>query len=174
MLYQLYYFLLLGIPLLLVIGAVALDWRTRRGYGLALLAGVLLGLTIWLSMAFEQTMQRAPSSEQFGVIVVVGVYSLIGCYCALVLWVGALVEAGRARQWCWIAGLLVAVLVPGLNFWENTRLHLSAQQTPISGWADFLLIILLPTLVVLIYGLFRIVRPGQPTSPATPPAVEAS
>ncbi len=155
------YLLLLGTPLLLVAGAVVLDWRTRRGYGIALLAVVLLGLTIWLSVAFDQALDHA-TGDTLSYAVVMAIYLFIAYYCTLVLFVGALVEAGMARQWRWIVGLLVAGLAPGLNTLENNTLHLSAQKTPLSGAAEFLSLILLPSFAVLGYGLFRIVRPAKP------------
>ena len=40
------------LPLLLVVGAVWLDLRTRRGYGLALLVVALLAAGIWGAISF--------------------------------------------------------------------------------------------------------------------------
>lgn len=162
---DLYDLLLVGSPVLLVIGAVSLDWRTRRGYGIALLAAALLGLTIWLDVAFEQALERA-GSEEMGVGIAMVIFIFIGYYCMLVLLVGALVEAGMAQQWGWVVGLLVAALVPGVNMLENNTLHLSAQKTPISGSVELLSLILLPAFAVLAFGSFRIVRPAKPRAGA--------
>jgi len=148
-----------------VASAVVLDWRTRRGYGIALLAVVLLGLTIWLDVAFDQALDRA-TGDTFAYAVVMAIYLFIGYQCTLVLFVGALVEAGMARQWRWIVGLLVAGLAPGLNTLENNTLHLSEQKTPLSGGAELLSLMLLPAFAVLVYGLFRIVRPTKPRAEA--------
>jgi hypothetical protein len=153
----LYYVALLGIPLLLVGGAVRVDRRTRRGFGLALLALVLIGLAVWATVAFEQALQRAPSSEEFGIGIVLVVYVLIGGYFALLLCIGALVEAGSARQWWWLVGLVVAVLLSGLIVLGATPLlNLRALGLGfIEGDTGFALIILVPTMTVLAHGIAR-------------------
>ena len=71
------------LPLLLVVGAVWLDLRTRRGYGLALLVVALLAVGIWGAISFEQALRQAPSSEEFGIGFVLAVYLLIGLAFAL-------------------------------------------------------------------------------------------
>jgi hypothetical protein len=155
MLALLYYVALLGIPLLLVGGAVSLDRRSRRGFGLALLALVLIGLTVWAGVAFEQALRRAPSSESFGIAIVLVAYFLIGGYLALLLWIGALVEAGSARQRWWLVGLVVAVLVPGLLVLADNLLDLGARGFGFIGGITLVLVLVLPTMTVLAYGIAR-------------------
>jgi hypothetical protein len=161
MLALLYDVALLGNPLLLVGGAVGVDRRSRRGFGLALLALVLIGLAVWAAVAFEQALQRAPPSESFGIGIVLVVYFLIGGYFALVLWIGALVEAGSARHRGWFVALVVAVLVPGLLVVADNVLNLGARGFGIIGGISMALVLFLPTMTVLAYGIARSIWPPR-------------
>ncbi|HEV8192677.1 MAG TPA: hypothetical protein VGP82_14520 [Ktedonobacterales bacterium] len=153
-------FLLLALPSLLIVGALALDGMTRRGFGLALLAVVLIGLTIWIAVSFEQAVEQSHGPYYLGFAHVADY--IIGSYLVLWLWGGALIEARAARQWPWVVGLVVAGLVPILNAVENNLLHLGAHSTAVAGGAELLFLMLLPSLAVLIYGLVRSVWPVKP------------
>jgi hypothetical protein len=157
-------FLLLALPSLLIVGALALDGVTRRGFGLALLAVVLIGVTIWLAVSFEQAVEQQHGPYYLGLAYLADY--IVGSYLVLWLWGGALLEARAARQWPWVVGLVVVGLVPVLNALENNLLHLGVYSTAIAGGAELLFLMLLPSLAVLIYGLVRIVRPVKPGAAA--------
>ncbi|HEU5343790.1 MAG TPA: hypothetical protein VFU60_05565 [Ktedonobacterales bacterium] len=149
------------LPLLLVVGAVWLDLRTRRGYGLALLVVALLAAGIWGAISFEQALRQAPSSEEFGIGFVLAVYLLIGLAFALLLWIGALVEASAARQGWWIAGLVASAVLPGLLIVLDIALNLGARGYGYFGGVTEALLLFLPTVTVLAFSVRRIVRPAR-------------
>lgn len=158
MLYQFYYVVLLGIPLLVVGVAVWVDLRSRRGYGLAILAAIVIGLSVWAAVAIEQAASKAQSSESLGIGVVAAAYFLIGCYLALLLWIGALIEAGAARQGWWLVGLVVAAVLPGLIILADNLLNLGARGFGF-GDIELALIVFLPTVTVLAHGIRRVIWP---------------
>lgn len=157
-----YVMLLALATLLLVGGAVWLDLRTRRGYGLALLAVALLALGVWAAIAFERALQQAPSSESFGVGIVLAVYLLIGLAFALLLWIGALVEASVARQGWWIVALVASAVLPGLLIVFDIALNLGAHGYHYFGGLTEALLLILPTATILAFSVRRIVRPPRP------------
>lgn len=157
-------FLALTLPTLLMVAALTLDGLTRRGFGLAFLAMVLIGLTIWITVSYEQAEEQSQGRHYFGLAYLA--YFIIGGYLVLWLWGGALIEARAARQWPWVVGLVVAGLAPVLNAVENNLLHLGAHSTTIVGGAEFLFLILLPSFAVLAYGLVRSLRPIKPVAAA--------
>ncbi len=92
--------------------ALVVDLRTKRGYGLAVLATLLLALFIWMSIVFYQADQHIQADqyiarkhiESLASGFVVAFYLFTFVYFALPLWLGGLIVAGVARQWRWVAG----------------------------------------------------------------------
>lgn len=153
--------LIVVIPVLLVVAAVRADTRSRRGYAIALLALVPVVSTI----AFEIYLgARAPNrGPGLGPIGLVVIYFVCACYYALLLLMGALVEAGRAQQWIWVAGLVAAAVAPILLLWAEVSLAPSTRRPPLlPGYGDLWLIVLLPALVALLYGIYRTARRVDP------------
>jgi hypothetical protein len=160
----LFWVAVVGIPLLLIVGAVVVDIRTRRGYGLTLLALAMIGLATWGASALlhlEQGTGNLASLFWFGLIATAG-WGL-----SLILVTCALVEAGTARHGRWGMGLVVtlvgaivlAILGPGLS-------HSLYEQLP--GWADTLVALtpVVPiTLIVLAYGISRSVAARNRAAP---------
>jgi hypothetical protein len=156
-----------GIPLLLIVGAVFVDIRTRRGYGLTLLALAMMGLAIWGEISLiqiEQGLGNLASLIWFGIITTAG-WGL-----SLILLIGALVEAGTARHGGWGMGL-VGTLVVAIVL---TILGLGLSQywnEILPRWADAV-VALTPvfpiTLVVLAYGISRSVAASNAAPPRWP------
>jgi hypothetical protein len=163
--------LIVVIPVLLVVAAVRADTRSRRGYGIALLAPAPVVSTI----AFEIYLRAQPPNHGpgLGPAQLVVIYFVCACYYTLVLSIGALVEAGRARQWSWVAGLIAAAVAPTLLLWAEVALAASTRRPPLlPGFGDLWLIVLPPALVALLYGIYRTARPGDPVSLTTPIGAE--
>lgn len=145
------------LPLLLVLGGVWVDLRTRRGYGLTLLATALIALDLWGFISFELAVRQAPDNESFGAGFVMVVFLLIGWDFELILWIGALVESSVARQGWWIAGLVGSAVLPGLLTLVDILLG------GVSGFGfrgvELALLFILPTAAVLTFSVWRIIRP---------------
>ena len=106
--------LIIAAPLVLVVLAVALDSRLRRGYALGLLAAGALVLDVWGLIRFFQVAQfvNASHMDNLDAALILAVYLLIGLYIALVLTLGAIAETVIARQWRWLAIIAIVSFVP--------------------------------------------------------------
>jgi len=169
----LFWMAVVGIPLLFVVSAVVVDIRTRRGYGLTLLALVMIGLAIRGEIALIQ-IELGPGS--LASLVWYGLIATSGWGLTPILLACALVEAGTARHGQWGMGLVVTLVVDivltilGLGFSQYWN-----ELLP--RWADALLALIpvVPiTLAALAYGVFRIVRPAMPRHALLPQQQEAS
>ncbi len=147
---------MLAIILLLFLAGVAyVDLRSRRGWGLALVALALASYGIWLAN-FLLAVQQAPSTgDDLAGAIIFAIYLAIYLAFALVLWIVALVEAGASRQWRWFVGLLVAALVPGLLILAIVKLRFVIPGLNVIGIG----LGLIPVFIILAYGVVRSVRP---------------
>lgn len=158
--------LIIVIPVLLVIAAVQADTRSRRGYGIALLAPAPVVSTITFEIYLgAQPPNHGPGLGLAGLIVI---YFVCVYYYGLVLSIGALLEAGRARQWRWVAGLVAAAVAPfPLALAEVSISSLTRRPPLLREYGEFWLNFLLPALVALFYGIYRTARPVNPVDPVT-------
>ena len=143
--------------------AVVLDRRSRRGYGLGILAAVALALDVWGIISFSQAEQQVAAShtDNLDFALVEAVFFLIGLYIALVLVLGGIVETAIARQWWWLA-LIAAlsfisaaiILAPGTALVPDVLGALG-----LSRGGEAAIVLLVPVLVTFSYAITRILRP---------------
>ena len=151
--------LLIAVPPALVALAVWLDQRSGRGYGLALLAAVVLVLDMWGIIAVSQVEHQVSAShtDTLGLAYVEGVYLLTGLYCALVLVLGGIAEALFARQRRWLAIIAIGGIVPIAIIiapWTALVRYVRGSEA--------LVFLLVPVLITFVYALVRIYRPVAP------------
>ncbi|HLJ80737.1 MAG TPA: hypothetical protein VKT52_04555 [Ktedonobacterales bacterium] len=161
--------LIIAAPPALVALAVWLDKRSRRGYGLGLLAAVALVLDIWGIIAFSQASQQVSAShtDNLDFALVEAVYMLIGLYFTLALVLGGIAETLIARHWRWFATIVTVslvlaliVLAPGTALVPDVLGALG-----LSRGGEAVVLLLVPVLVIFAYALTRIFRPVAPRSP---------
>ena len=156
----------IGLPLLVVGFAVWTDLRTRRGYGLGLLALVLAGLIVWVivtsvpTLDLLETNSAFSSREGFSAGFVFAIYFGIAGYLALILWIGALIEASVARQWWWLAGLVTAALLQVSMLLIDFLLFRATHLLGLIRGIRLALDLLPATVAVLTYSILRIMRPA--------------
>ena len=164
-----FYILILALPPTLVALAVALDRRSRRGYGLGLLAAVALALDLWGIIAFTQAAQQvsAAHTDNLDVAIVEAVYTLIGWYLALVLVFGAIAETIIARQRRWLAIIIaVCVVLAAIIIVPWTALVPDVLGAlGLSRGVEVVLLLLVPVLLTLAYALTRTFWPVAPRAP---------
>lgn len=151
------YGLLLVLLLLFVVaGVVYVDLRSRRGWGLALLALALCCYGVWLANV-AINMQGDPGTDDLAGAVIMAAYLAIYLAFTLIVWIGALVEAGVSRLWWWLGGLVAAAFVPALFILATVTLTLRLGEP---GFNDVGMgLFLVPPVTMLAYGMARIVRP---------------
>lgn len=147
------YAMLFVILLLFIAGVVYMDLRSRRGWGLTLLALALSCYGVWLASIFTASQPSPSARDNLAAGLILVVYVAIYLTLATALWVGALVEAGAARHWRWFFGLIAATLLTLATVTLGPRL--GAPGFTLIGFAPFLV----PAITMLAYGIARIVRP---------------
>lgn len=157
--------LYVALPPALVALAVWLDRRSRRGYGLGLLAALMLIFDIYVIIIDAQVTQqiRASHTDNLDIGLVVAVYSLIGLYCALVLLLGGITETIIARQWRWLAIILLMSLVPAVIILVPA-MALAPDVLGALGLSrdvEFAALLVLPVLITLTYASTRIFQPAR-------------
>lgn len=80
----------------------------RRGYGIALLA--LAPVVSMIAFEIYLGVQPPNHGPGLGPAQLVMIYFVCACSYALTLLISAVVEAGRARHWRWVAGLIAAAV----------------------------------------------------------------
>ena len=105
------YLAALVVPPLLVVLAVFVDLRSRRGFGLALLAPAMLGYCLWRIVPTEQGLLKPAESGR--PLFQIGLFFdfLICGYLTLLVWIGAVVEVSMPRQMRWLAALVAEVVL---------------------------------------------------------------
>lgn len=157
--YELVPYLEVMLPLVVVVGATWIDLRTRRGFGLGLLALVAVALAIFLAWQFTLAIQASIHTDNLGVGFADVAYWFALAVWALALVIAALVVAIRARQHRWIPVLMVVTPLSVLGgFLAPTYLATSVPVREGAFWG----MIVPPMLTVLAYSMTRIVHPTTP------------
>lgn len=149
------------VPPLLVVLAVFVDLRSRRGFGLSLLALATVGYSLWRVVTAEQVLLQAAASEH--TLLGIGLFfDLLSCgYLTLLVWIGTAVEVSMARQMKWLIALVVEAVLAVVVVLAALLLNL--------GGAEAALVLLVPMVTALAYG---VVRSAKPTPrPETTPGV---
>lgn len=150
--------MLLVVTLLFLFGVIYMDISSRRGWGLALLALALAGFGGYMTNFFV-AMGRSPKGVDLAGGLIFSIYAAIFLALALMLLLVALVEAGSARHWWWLVGLLASALIPALVVLATVGLRLGAYVRGDFAFMEFLSVAFVPALTMLAYGIARIVRP---------------
>lgn len=152
------YYVLLAILLFFVASVVYADLRSRRGWGLTLMALALFCYGVFMAYLLAWLRQNPTAGDLAGAFVL-AVYFGIYLALTLIVWIGALVEAGVARHWGWFVGLFAATLVPAMFVLALVTLKLGAPVLSAIGSTLYFGLILAPPLIMLAYGIARIARP---------------
>lgn len=156
--YELLPYLYVVVPLGIIVGAAWFDLRTRRGFGLGLLALVAIALSIFLAWQFTLAFQATVGTDDLGVGLVEVVFWLAVAVWALALVIAALVVAYRARQRGVIPVLIAITLVSAVaGYFAPTLLVGTGTARLDILWG----ILVPPLLAVLAYSFTRIARPDS-------------
>lgn len=141
-------------PPLLVVLAVFVDLRSRRGFGLALLALATVGYSLWHVAPAEQALLQAPASEHN--LLAIGLFlDLLSCgYLTLLLWIGTVVEVSLDRQRKWLIALVVEAALAGVVVPAALLLNLGVAKAALVP-----LVLLVPMVTALAYGVVRSAKP---------------
>lgn len=153
--YDLLFLAAIIVPPLLVTLAVFVDLRSRRGFGLVLVALAMLGYCLWRIVPTEQALLQAPASKPTLFQIALFFDFLICGYLTLLVWIGTVVEVSMARQMRWLAALIAEVVLAVLVVPAALLLHLEAPLFTFLGGAEALLVLLLPMVTALAYGVVR-------------------
>ena len=157
------------VPPLLTVLAVFVDLRSRRGFGLVLVALAMLGYCLWRIVPTEQGLLQAPASGQSFFQIALFFDFLICGYLTLLVWIGTVVEVSMARQMRWLAALIAEVVLAVLVVPAALLLHLGAPLFTFLGGAEALLVLLLPMVTALAYGVVRSATPMPGLEPEMAP-----
>jgi hypothetical protein len=166
------YFAELLVPPLLVVLAVVVDLRSRRGFGLALLAPMMVGYCLWRIIPIEQgLLQPAESGRPLYLIGLL--LSFLQCgYLTLLLWIGTVVEVSMPRQTRWLVVMVAEAVLVVLAVVAVALLQLETPLFTFMGGAAATFLLLLPMVTALAYGVVRIARPTlRPEPEAAPDAL---
>ncbi len=167
--YNLLFLAAIIVPPLLVTLAVVVDLRSRRGFGLALAALAMLGYCLWRIVPTEQALLQAPASKPTLFQIALFFDFLICGYFTLLVWIGTVVEVSMARQMRWLAALIAEVVLAVLVVPAALLLHLEAPLFTFLGGAEALLVLLLPMVTALAYGVVRSATPTPRLEPEMAP-----
>ena len=157
------------VPPLLVALAVFVDLRSRRGFGLALLAPVMVGYCLWRIIPIEQGLLK-PAESGRPLYLIGLLLNFLECgYLTLLLWIGAVVEVSMPRQTRWLVALVAEVVLVVLAVLAVALLQLETPLFTFMGGAVATLLLLLPMVTALAYGVVRIARPTPRPEPETAP-----
>jgi hypothetical protein len=157
------------VPPLLVTLAVFVDLRSRRGFGLVLVALAMLGYCLWRIVPTEQALQQAPAGKPTLFQIALFFDFLICGYLTLLVWIGTVVEVSMARQMRWLAALVAEVVLAVVVVPAALLLRLEAPLFTFLGGAEALLVLFAPMVTAFAYGVVRSARPTPRLEPETAP-----
>jgi hypothetical protein len=159
-----YYLLFLAgvvVPPLLMVLAVFVDLRSRRGFGLLSVVLAMMGICLWRIVPSEQGLLHSSASEQALFQIALFFDFLICGYLTLLVWIGTVVEASMARQMRWLVALVAEVVLAVLIVPTALLLHLGAPLFTFLGGVEASLLLLVPMVTALAYGVVRSARPAS-------------
>jgi hypothetical protein len=159
-------FVLVGGWFAMVVVPIAVDVRSGRGTGLAILSSLLLACTLLVFVtlglaALQQQLEPPTSLHSYGVGIWLLFYFVPAAYATLATLIGAAIVAGIAGHWRWIVGFFVAVLVPVLVA-VPPHPFLDMNTEYIVQQVGFLGMLVVPEATVLAYSITRLVHPVVP------------
>ena len=133
------------------------------------MALAMLGYCLWRIVPTEQGLLQAPASGQSFFQIALFFDFLICGYLTLLVWIGTVVEVSMARQMRWLAALIAEVVLAVLVVPAALLLHLGAPLFTFLGGAEALLVLLLPMVTALAYGVVRSATPMPGLEPEMAP-----
>lgn len=164
---NLLFFAAIVVPPLLVVLAVFVDLRSRRGFGLVLLVLAMMGVCLWRIVPTELGLLQAPASKPTLFQIALFFDFLICGYLTILVWIGTVVEVSMARQMRWLAVLVAEVVLAVLIVVAVLLLQLETPLFMFLGGAAASFLFLLPMVTALAYGIVRSAKP-TPRPETTP------
>jgi hypothetical protein len=154
------------VPPLLVTLAVFVDLRSGRGFGLVLLVLAMMAVCLWRIVPTELGLLHAPASKPTLFQIALFFAFLLCGYLTLLVWIGTVVEVSMARQMRWLIALVVEAVLAVAVVLAVLLLQLETPLFTFLGGAEASLVLLLPMVTALAYGVVRSAKPTPRPEPA--------